>query len=169
QLASYMAGSYEIIDRGEVCWYMGKLGMTMREVLNDPVARRCLAQSLNARYFAFGTLRATGSFDVDAHLFDAETNQRTATANMHVQDHNEMKLRLGELARQLGAKPEEKKAIAAAGAASEKALSDARGLLAKDPAGAAKVARAGLEKSPDSVALRSLIAEADARVAQAKL
>ena len=38
QLASYLGGSYEIIDRGEVCWYMGKLGMTMREVLNDPVA-----------------------------------------------------------------------------------------------------------------------------------
>jgi hypothetical protein len=93
-----MGGSYEIIDRGEVCWYMGRLGLTMREVLNDPVARRCLAQSLNARYFVFGTLRETASFDVDTHLFDTETNQRTATANMHVKDHNELKLRLGELA-----------------------------------------------------------------------
>lgn len=169
QLASYMGGSYEIIDRGEVCWYMGRLGLTMREVLNDPVARRCLAQSLNARYFVFGTLRETASFDVDTHLFDTETNQRTATANMHVKDHNELKLRLGELARQLGAKPEDKKAIAAAGAASEKALNDARALLTTDPAAAAKVARAGLTDYPDSVALRSLVAQADRLTAQSKL
>ncbi|MFQ3591855.1 MAG: tetratricopeptide repeat protein [Gemmataceae bacterium] len=161
QLAWYMGGSYEIIDRGEVSWYMGRLGLTMREVLTDPVARRCLAQALNARFFVFGTLRETASFDVDTHLFDAETNQRTGTASIHVKDTNELKLRLGELARQLGAKPDEKKVLAANGAQSEKYLNEARAALTKaDYATALATANEGLKRMPDSVALRSLAAQA---------
>jgi len=161
QLAWYMGGSYEIIDRGEVCWYMGRLGLTMREVLTDPLARRCLAQALNARFFVFGTLQETASFNVDTHLFDAETNQRTGTASIHVKDTNELKLRLGELARQLGAKPDEKKVLAANGAQSEKYLNEARAALAKsDYAKALASANEGLKLLPDSVALRSLATQA---------
>ncbi|MFM7150509.1 MAG: hypothetical protein ACKO23_11750, partial [Gemmataceae bacterium] len=92
QFAGYCRGSYEIIDRGEVCWYMGRLGLTMREVLNDPIARRCLAESLNARYFVFGSLRETASFDVETHLIDAETGSRTGTGKIHVKDQQELKL-----------------------------------------------------------------------------
>ena len=70
--ASY-CGDFELIDRGEVCWYMGRLGITMREVLRDPPARRVLAQALNARYFVFGAIEQTASFNVNIHLIDAET------------------------------------------------------------------------------------------------
>jgi hypothetical protein len=165
QLAWYMGGSYEIIDRGEVSWFMGRLGLTMRDVLNDPVARRCLAQSLNARFFVFGTLRETASFNVDTHLFDAETNQRTATANIHVKDVNELKLRLGELASQLGAKPDEKKMLANSGAQSEKYLNQARDHIAKaEYAKALAAANEGLKILPSSVALRSIATQAQRHV-----
>ncbi|MFO0844953.1 MAG: hypothetical protein U0797_21595 [Gemmataceae bacterium] len=153
QFASYCRGSYEVIDRGEVCWYMGRLGLTMREVLTDEASRRCLAQALHARYFVFGSLLETASFDVETHLVDPETGTRSGTGKIHVKDHDELKLRLGELARQIGAKPDDQKALAARGAASEKALAEARGLLAKDPAKAAEVARAALKGNPDSTAL----------------
>lgn len=162
QMASYFGG-YEVIDRGEVCWYMGRLGLTMAQLVNDPVSRRCLAEALNARFFVFGTLRETASMDVETHLIDNDTNQRTATATIHVRDQNELKLRLGELANQLGAKPDDRKALAAAGAASEKALNEARAALAKDPAKAADIAREGLKVSPGSVALRTVLEDANRR------
>jgi tetratricopeptide (TPR) repeat protein len=169
QFASYCRGSYEVIDRGEVCWYMGRLGLTMREVLNDPASRRCLAQALNARYFVFGSLRETASFDVETHLVDPETGTRTGTGKIHVKDQDELKLRLGELARQIGARPDEQKAMAAKAASTEKALREARSLLTTDPARAAQVARVGLKDNPDSTALQALVADADRRARAAKL
>src|SRR5690606_39128787 len=77
QMASYCAGSYELIDRGEVCWYMGRLNITMSDLLRDPVARRCLAQSLGARYFVFGAIQETASFNVSTTLVDAESGATT--------------------------------------------------------------------------------------------
>src|SRR5262249_30508311 len=35
-LAPYLGTNFELIERGEVCWYMGRLGVTMRELLTDP-------------------------------------------------------------------------------------------------------------------------------------
>src|SRR5262249_40381538 len=31
--AAYFGPRYEIVDRGEVCWYMGRLGITARDVM----------------------------------------------------------------------------------------------------------------------------------------
>jgi tetratricopeptide (TPR) repeat protein len=168
QFASYCGGSYEIIDRGEVCWHMGRLGLTMREVMRDPISRRCLAQSLNARYFVFGAVQETASFNVETHLVDAETGARTGTGKIHVKDLQELKLRAGELARQIGANPADQASLAKKGAASEKALTEARGLLAKEPGKAADVARTALKANPDSVALQALVAEADRKAKLAK-
>ena len=160
QMAGYFGGQYEVVDRGEVSWYMGRLGITMKDVLGDPIARRALSESLNTRFFLFTTLRETASMDAEAHLIDARSDVRTASASIHVQDDKELKLRLGEIAGQLGAKPAARKEMARAGAASEKALNEARALVAKEPAKAAAIATAALKAAPDSVALRTLQAEA---------
>lgn len=169
QFASYCGGSYDIIDRGEVCWYMGRLNLTMKDVMSDPVSRRCLAQALNARYFVFGAIQETASFDVETHLVDTETGARTGTGKIHVQDQQEMKLRVGELARQIGAKPADQAAMAKKSVESEKALVESRKVIASDPTRAAEIARAGLKENPDSTALQALVAEADRRARVAKL
>src|SRR5207302_7824499 len=59
QIASYFTPQYEVVDRGEVCWYMGRLGLTMRDVLADEGARRWLGRALNVRFFVFGTVQQT--------------------------------------------------------------------------------------------------------------
>ncbi len=169
QFASYCRGSHEVIDRGEVCWYMGRLNLTLADVLRDPVSRRCLAQALHASYFVYGSIVETASFNVETHLVDAETGARTGTGTVHVQNTQELKLRLSELARQIGAKPAEQAALAKKGAASEKALNEARALLTKQPAKAAEVARAALKDNPDSTALQALKVEAERRERLAKV
>jgi tetratricopeptide (TPR) repeat protein len=170
QFAGYFGGGYELIDRGEVCWHMGRLGITVREVLTDPVARRCLAQSLNVRVFAFGTIEQTASFNVSTHLLDADSGARTGTGMIHVQDHNEMKLRLHELAAQAGAPKAEQARLARQGAETEKAIDDARKLQTSGQyARAAKVTRAALKAAPNSTALLALQQEADRKAQQSQL
>src|SRR5207249_3282728 len=95
--AAYCGNRFEIIERGEVCWYMGRLGVTLKDVLTDPGARVALSQALNARYFVFGAMVQTASFDVTTDLVDAQSGARTGSGKIHVQDHNEMKLRMNEL------------------------------------------------------------------------
>jgi tetratricopeptide (TPR) repeat protein len=156
QFASYCS-DYELIDRGEVSWYMGRLGITMRDLLRDPVARRCLAQALNVRFFVFGSIQQTASFVVSSHLIDAESGARTGTGTIHVQDHVELKLRMHELIRQLGTKPVEQKKLQEQSKATEKTLIEARRLLrAKEPNRAAEL----LRTLPPSIGQRSLLADA---------
>ena len=52
-----------------------RAGITMRDLLNDPGARVCLAQALNVRYFVYGAIVQTGSFNVETHLIDAQKRQ----------------------------------------------------------------------------------------------
>jgi hypothetical protein len=169
-LGACFGGSYEVIERGEVCWYMGRLGITMREVLNDPSSRLALAQALDVRFFLFGTIEQTHSLNVTTHLIDAQTGARTGTGMIHVRDHNEMKLRMNELARQVGAAPAEQARLARQGKDNEKALGEARQLLAAGSfTPAAAVARAALKKSPDDVALRAVQEEAEQKARQVAL
>ncbi len=168
--AACFGRNYEVIERGEVCWYMGRLGLTLRDVLNDPSSRVCLAQALNARFLAFGAIEQTNSLNVTTHLIDAQTGARTGTGMIHVQDHNEMKLRMHELARQLGATPAEQTKLAQEGKESEKAVNDARKLLqAGSYTRAAAVARDGLKKSPNNTALQAVQEEAELKARQVAL
>src|SRR5262249_18755022 len=99
QIAPYFFPTYEIVDRAEVFYFMGRLGLTLRDVVTDPVARLLLARALGVRYFLFGTLRETASFDVTTHLVDAEVGYQVGGARLHVFNPFELKCRLGELAR----------------------------------------------------------------------
>jgi tetratricopeptide (TPR) repeat protein len=97
-IAPYFFPAYEVVDRGEVFWWMGRLGMTYRDLMTDPSARRWLGRALNVRYFVLGTLRETASFDATTHLLDAETGYVVGAGRIHVESPWELKLRLGELA-----------------------------------------------------------------------
>jgi len=170
QLAGCFASQYEVVDRGEVCWWMGRLGLTMRDVLNDPTSRFALAQSLNVRFFVFGGMRHTASFDVTTHMVDAQTGVRTGGGTIHVQDTAEMKLRLTELVGQTTGTPAQAKQLAQDGRDSEKVLAEARQLLqAGKFAEASAVARAGLQKYPTNVALKTVQAQAERQVEQARV
>ncbi len=170
QFAAYFGPSFEIVDRGEVCWYMGRLGITFRDVVNDPGGASRSAQAMNVRFYCFGTVAPTASLDVQAQLVDAMSGTATATARIHVQDHLELKLRLNELAIQLSAPGDKGRLCAQQGAASEKALNDARALLkAGQPAQAAVVGAQGLEIAPQSAALRTVLAQAEGEIEHAKI
>src|SRR5205807_1004490 len=39
-ITPYFYPAYELVDGGEVNWYMGRMGMTFRDLLTDPSARR---------------------------------------------------------------------------------------------------------------------------------
>jgi tetratricopeptide (TPR) repeat protein len=170
QLAACYAPTHEIIDRGEVCWWMGRLGITMRDVLNDPASRVALAQALNARFFVFGGMKHTASFDVTTTMIDAQNGGKTGGGAIHVQDHNEMKMRLPELVRQTLGTKEQATEIAKQGADSEKVIADARKLLqAGRYAEANQAASAGLVKYPTSTALKSIQAEAEKQAQKDRL
>jgi tetratricopeptide (TPR) repeat protein len=170
QLAASFMPAYEVIDRGEVCWWMGRLGITMRDVCFDPTARAALAQSLGARFFVFGSMRYTSSFDVTTHMVDAQTGAKTGGGFIHVQDHNELKLRAAELVGQTTGTPVQAKQLADAGRENEKALNEARQFLkAGKYAEASAAARAGLAKSPNNVALRTVQTQADQLLEKARL
>lgn len=98
-LAPYFAPSFEVVDRGEMYWYMGRMGLSVQDLMLDPYARLWLGRALNVRYFLFGSLRQTASFDATTHLVDAESGYLTGAGRIHVRTPLELKLRLGELAR----------------------------------------------------------------------
>jgi tetratricopeptide (TPR) repeat protein len=99
ELAPYFCPPFEVVDRGEVLWYMGRMGMTLRDLMNDPAARRWLGRALNVRYFVLGTIQQTASFDVTTYLLDAEYGYLQGSGRVHVRNPFELRLRLGELAR----------------------------------------------------------------------
>ncbi len=118
----------------------------------------------------FGAIEQTASFNVSAHMVDAETGANTGGGTIHVQDQNEIKLRMQELVQQTGAAPTEQARLAKTGAESEKALSAARKQLAGgDPKAAAATARAALTTAPKSVALMAVVQQADQQQKQAEL
>lgn len=97
-IAYYMSPPYEIVSRAELFWWMGRLGITTRDLLLDPVARLYLGRALNVRYFLTGHLVQTASFDVTTYVVDAEFGYLASSARVHVQSVQELKLRLSELA-----------------------------------------------------------------------
>jgi tetratricopeptide (TPR) repeat protein len=168
--AGYFGPRYEVVDRGELRWYMARLGITLRDVLNDPGARWGLCQALNARYLVFGTIQETSSFDVTSLLIDAQTGAPTAVAAIHVQSHEELKLRLGELTLQLGATPAQQIILAQQGRRSEAALAQVRTLKA---AGrfkeAVEVGQAAVLEYPDSIILRTLVLQVSVQQQQVEI
>jgi tetratricopeptide (TPR) repeat protein len=108
-IAPYLSPPYDVADRGEVYWYMGRLGMTLKDAVCDPLARLYLGRALNVRYIVLGTLRATpAGLETVAHLLDTETGIEVNTAAATARDRGDLKCRLGEMARWLLLDPAER-------------------------------------------------------------
>jgi cytochrome c-type biogenesis protein CcmH/NrfG len=97
-LAPYFSSRYEVVDPTEIYWYMGRMGMTMQDLMNDPNARRWLGRAVGVRYFVLGSCVQTTSFDVNTYLLDTELGYLQGAATINVRDPYELKLRLPELA-----------------------------------------------------------------------
>jgi tetratricopeptide (TPR) repeat protein len=166
--ASYLAASFDIVERGEVCWYMGRLGITLRDVMNDAFARRSLAQALNVRFVVFSAIEETHSLNVTTQLVDADTGAQTGSGMIHVQDHEEMKLRMQELAGQIAAPKDQQAKLAKQAQDNEKAITEARRLQKSgNAAKAAQVAKQALQQDPNNVALHQLAQENERLAPQA--
>src|SRR5262249_36638951 len=79
------APAVDIVDPYELYWWMGRLGLTYRDVLVDPTARLLLARAVNARHFLMGSLEETFSFDARTYLVDTEFNVLIGSGRVHVQ------------------------------------------------------------------------------------
>jgi hypothetical protein len=97
-IGPYFFPQYEVVWQPELFWWMWQLGISYRDVVFDPVARWYLAQVLNVRYFLFGTLVETASFNATTYLVDAQYGFLASSARIHVRTPAELRLRLGELA-----------------------------------------------------------------------
>jgi hypothetical protein len=170
QVASCYAPTYQVVDRGEVSWYMGRLGLTMRDVLVDVSARRWLGRALNVRFFVFGAIEQTASFNVTTHLVDAESGARQGGGTIHVQDHNELKLRVAELVGQTTGDPSKQERLQQEAKDIETSLNEARRLAkAGQPAQAATVCREALKRHPGHAGLQALLNQAEAQARAAEL
>jgi tetratricopeptide (TPR) repeat protein len=172
--AQYMAcqfsPTYEVVDRGELFWYMGRLGLSVRDVLTDAAARRWLGRALNVRFFVFGVVQQTASFDVSTHLVDAESGVKQGTGHIHVKDHQELKLRMNELAGQAVQTPADRDRLQREAQENERLLNQARQLCkGGKPAEAAALCREALQKRPEDVALRVQLAQAEQQIQRAAL
>lgn len=98
-MAPYFGGQFDIVTAGEVYWWMGRLGLTLRDVLTNPYARLTLGRAVGSRFFLMGTLREVASFDVSTKLIDAELNAQTGGAVVRCQNANELRFRMGQIAR----------------------------------------------------------------------
>jgi hypothetical protein len=168
QVAAYFTPAYVVVERGEICWYMGRLGITMRDVLMNPSARVCLGRALNVRLFVFGAIQQTASFNVTTHLIDAESGVRQGGGQIHVQDHQELKLRAGELVQQTQASPTEASRLQQESKEQEKMLNDARKLFqAGQYQPTVSVCQEGLKRFPNHAGLQSLKQQAEQKIQQA--
>lgn len=107
-LAPYFCPPYQAVDRAEVFWYMGRLGMSLADLVHDPAARRWLGRALDVRFFVLGTVRPAAGIEVTTHLVDAEHGFLAGTGRVVAFDRRELKLRLAELARQTLLDPRER-------------------------------------------------------------
>jgi tetratricopeptide (TPR) repeat protein len=110
-MAPYLASRYDVVDSGELYWWMGRLGLTMRDVLTNPSARLCLGRAVGARFFLMGSLREVASFDVSAHVIDAELNGQVYGAQMRVSNSAELRYRLPEFANLMFLPPQQQVVI----------------------------------------------------------
>src|SRR5690606_10925495 len=85
-------------DPAEVYWFMGRMGLSLRDVMEDPIARRWLSRAVGVRYFLFGNHIETASFDVNTYLIDAEYGYLIGSSRIHVQNRFDLKWRLPEAA-----------------------------------------------------------------------
>lgn len=99
RLAPYFSPPFDVVDQGQLFWYMTRLGLNVYDVMSHHAARRWLARALRVRYFVFGVVQQTNSYTVTTHMVDAEFGYEVGRGSIFVRSQFELKLRLAELAR----------------------------------------------------------------------
>ena len=98
-LGPYFTSRYDVADPDLIYWYMARLGLTMNDLLTNPNALRWLGRATGTRNFVFGSYIQNGAgFDANTYLIDSEFGYQQNAASITVQDPNELKVRLPELA-----------------------------------------------------------------------
>ncbi len=168
-LAPYYSPPYEVVDRGQVYWYMGRLGMTLRDVIVDPAARALLAQALDTRFFIVGTLRPTpGGLETTAHLLDAAAGLRLDVASVVARNEGELRLRLPEIARWMLTDPNVRIARQREAEAYQSLLLQADTCVAQGQfPQAVGFYHQVLKVRPDDIRIQSLAAQAERQARQA--
>ncbi len=168
-LAPYYSPPYELVDRGQVYWYMGRLGMTLRDVIVDPAARALLAQALDTRFFIVGTLRPTpGGLETTAHLLDAAAGFRLDVASVVARNEGELRLRLPEIARWMLTDPNVRIARQREAEAYQSLLLQADTCVAQGQfPQAVGFYHQVLKVRPDDIRIQSLAAQAERQARQA--
>jgi tetratricopeptide (TPR) repeat protein len=157
-LAPYFATQFEVVDRGVAYWYMARMGLTMRDIMLDPSARRWLGRALNVRYFVFGALTQTASFDVTTRLVDTEFGFLAGEARLHVATPFELRLRLGELTQITLMSPADRAQYLLAVAQNQQLLAQAQQNIAQNNFDAAiRLFNGALELRPGNIEIQFYI------------
>jgi len=169
-LALYFAGTYELIDPAEVYWMMGRLGLTVGDVVREASARRWLGRSLGVRHLVMGRIQQTGSFTVTTSLVDTEQGWEIGRGQVFAHDPLELKLRLPELACLTLAGPVERARLEQLAAEQETVFLRAQEAYQRGQFSVAMNLALGLkQKNPFSVRVEFLIGESDRRARLAAL
>jgi tetratricopeptide (TPR) repeat protein len=166
-IAPHFAPAVELVDQSELFWWMGRLGLTYRDVLINPHARLVLARALNARHFLMGALEDTASFDARTYLVDTEFNVLIGSGRIHVHSPFELKCRLGELARMTASPPAERAVIVQQVEQYQTLVVQARTHFGRNEfAVAIQISQKALAIRPDGVEVRLIHQQALARQRQ---
>ncbi|MCX7699581.1 MAG: hypothetical protein N2039_01755, partial [Gemmataceae bacterium] len=105
----YLGPEWDIVHTEELSYWMGRLGLTISDLLTDSASRACLAQALQARYYLWGSVVRRNQIDVRTYLMDAMTGEFVAGSRIAGRDTTEVKNRLAELAWMLTLSPDERR------------------------------------------------------------
>lgn len=157
-LSPYFTPNYDVVDSGTVYWYMGRLGLSLRDVVLDPSARAYLGRALNVRYFVAGRIQPkSGGLRVEAYEFDAPTGDRLDVAALVARTPAELKLRLPELAQWMMTDPQVRLARQRRAAEWERLIAEAESHCSHRRYREASQIYVGLlDQAPNDVRVRSL-------------
>ncbi|HMO35284.1 MAG TPA: hypothetical protein PKA06_04505, partial [Gemmatales bacterium] len=99
QLGPYFSPTFEVLDRSEVYWMMGRLGLTLGDVLQDALVRRWLGRALDVRYLLVGRVQLLNGIVVTTSLLDVEQGWEIGRGQVVVPSVLDIKPYLPELAR----------------------------------------------------------------------
>lgn len=168
QLAPYYSPTYSVLDRGAMYWYMGRLGLSLRDVILDPMTRAYLGQALNTRYFIIGTVRhLPAGFEATAHMMDVATNIRVDVATVKARTLQELKCRIPELAQWMLTDPGTRIAWQQSADRYQQLLTEGELLCSQNNFGQAVVVyRQARQLRPNDLAVAALLAQAEQNARQ---
>lgn len=100
QIAPYFSPPLEVIDRGQLYWYMGRLGLTVQDLVFNLEARLWLGRALGLRYLILGAVQTLpdGRISLLTVMVDTEFGTMAGRGEIILRSPAEIKLCLGQLA-----------------------------------------------------------------------